>query len=417
MLIEQSKILGKARKQAPSDADSVSHKLLSRAGFIDQLGAGIFSLLPLGYLANERLVNIIRQEMRAVDGLEVHLPALQPAALWAETGRLTTIDPPLFRVKDRHDKEFVLGSTHEEVITDLARKHIESYKDLPLAVFQIHTKFRNEVRATGGLLRVRDFQMKDLYSFHATEEELATYYERVKEAYKRVFARCDLKAHVVKADSGTIGGAVSHEFSVEAQAGEDKVAVCMKCDFAANVEVFAESEKTCPECGGTIEIRACIENGHIFQLGTKYSAAMGAMFTDDTGQKKPLVMGCYGIGVGRLLATVVETHNDDKGMIWPAAVAPADLHILALQPGVVAAAQEFAKKLSEKRDVLFDSRDITPGQKFAEADLIGIPWRVVMSEKTQAKGVVEITERKTGQQTLQPIEEFLARAAQYESAE
>ncbi len=407
MLIDQSKILGKARREAPTDADSVSHKLLARAGFIDQLGAGLFSLLPLGYLANERLVTIIREEMHAVDGLEVHLPALQPAALWAETGRLTTIDPPLFRVKDRHDKELVLGSTHEEVITDLARKHIESYKDLPLAVFQIHTKFRNEVRATGGLLRVRDFQMKDLYSFHAQEKDLQAYYEKVKEAYKRIFARCDLTAHVVKADSGTIGGAVSHEFSVEAEAGEDKVAVCLNCDFAANVEVFAETEKVCPECGGTIEIRACIENGHIFQLGTKYSAAMNALFTAEDGQKNPILMGCYGIGVGRLLATVVETHHDEKGMIWPEEVAPAAVHVLALQPSVVAAAREFAQQAATGVDVLFDDRDITPGQKFAEADLIGIPWRVVISEKTQDKGVIEITERATGERTMETAEEFL----------
>lgn len=409
MLIDQSKILGKARREAPSDADSVSHKLLARAGFIDQLGAGLFSLLPLGYLANERLVTIIREEMRAVDGLEIHLPSLQPAALWAETGRLTTIDPPLFRVKDRHDKELVLGSTHEEVITDLARKHIESYKDLPLAVFQIHTKFRNEVRATGGLLRVRDFQMKDLYSFHAQEKDLQEYYEKVKEAYKRIFARCDLTAHVVKADSGTIGGAVSHEFSVEAVAGEDKVAVCNTCDFAANVEVFAETEKVCPACGGEIEIRACIENGHIFQLGTKYSVAMNALFTDENGQKKPILMGCYGIGVGRLLATVVETHYDEKGMKWPEEVAPASVHVLALQPSVTAAAREFAQQAATGLDVLFDDRDITPGQKFAEADLIGIPWRVVMSEKTQDKGVIEVTQRATGERTMETIKEFLGR--------
>lgn len=407
MLIYQSKLLGKARKQAPSDADSVSHKLLARAGFIDQLGAGLFSLLPLGYLVNERIVGIIRREMRAIEAAEVLLPALHPVSLWQETNRITTIDPPLFRTRDRHDRELVLASTHEEAMTDLARKNIESYKDLPLAVYQIQTKFRNEMRTQGGLLRVREFQMKDLYSFHRTTEDLAEYYKRVQQAYLNIFMACDLKAHIVKADSGTIGGAVSHEFSVEADTGEDKVAVCSQCDFAANMEVMKDGASVCPECGSVLEVHACIEQGHTFQLGTKYSAAMNAIFTDEDGVRKPLVMGCYGIGVGRLLAAIVETHHDEKGMMWPQAVAPADVHVVALQPSVKEKALELATKLSATRQVLFDDRDLSAGQKFAEADLIGILKRIVVSEKTEAAGMVEISDRATGTKNLVAPDEAL----------
>ncbi len=216
MLIHQSHLLGKARKEAPTDAEAISHKLLTRAGYIDQLGAGIFSLLPLGWQVTKKVTDIIRQEMAAIDAQELLLPALHPTTLWEESGRLTTIDPPLFRTTDRHDRALVLASTHEEVITDLARKNIDSYKDLPLAAYQIQTKFRNEVRATGGLLRVREFMMKDLYSFHRSDEDLNNYYAKVQQAYKNIFARCDLKAYMVKASGGTIGGSVTHEFSVEA---------------------------------------------------------------------------------------------------------------------------------------------------------------------------------------------------------
>lgn len=406
MLIRQSTLFGKARREAPADADTISHKLLARAGFIDQLASGIFSLLPLGYLVNNKIANIIRAEMRELEAAEVLLPALHPASLWQESGRLDSMDPPLFRVKDRHDKELVLASTHEEVITDLARRSIDSYRDLPLAVFQIQTKFRNELRATGGLLRVREFVMKDLYSFHRSSEDLQQFYERVRQAYLHIFTACDLKAHVVEANSGSIGGSTSHEFSVEAATGEDQVAACQNCGWAANVE--AQKQAACPKCSGQLAIKSCIENGHIFQLGSKYSQSLGAMFAEEDGSKKPIEMGCYGIGVGRLLATIAETHFDDKGIIWPISVAPVDIHVLALQESVMADAQALAQELAERKDVLFDNRPISAGQKFAEADLIGIPTRIIISEKNKAQNKLEVVERASKTSNLINREEFMA---------
>lgn len=407
MVLKQSNLLSKVRRHAPTDAESISHKLLARAGFIDQLASGIFSFLPLGYLTLERIQSIIREEMRGIGAMEVLLPALQPASLWQESGRLTVIDPPLFAFQDRHEKDLVLGSTHEEVITDLARKYIESYKDLPLAAYQIQTKFRNEVRATGGLLRVREFLMKDLYSFHTSEEDLQQYYAQVQEAYKRIFARCGVAINVVRADSGTIGGAVSHEFSIEAPAGEDQVAVCTSCGVAVNIETLEEKDAPCQECGGKMKVVACIENGHTFQLGTKYSEALGAMFTSQDGQKHPVVMGCYGIGVGRLLAAIVEVHHDERGMIWPKEVAPVAVHVLTLQPSMLEEASALAQKLGETHDVLLDDREMSPGAKFAEADLIGIPTRLVVSEKTKAAGKIEATDRASGKSQMVDEKELL----------
>ena len=407
MLVYQSKVLGKARKEAPTDADAISHKLLSRAGYINQLSSGVFSMLPFGKRTQNKIESIIRSAMFNIEAEEVLLPAIQPASLWAESGRLENMDPPLFRLPDRHDKEMVLASTHEEAITDLARQFINSYKDLPLAAFQIQTKFRNEMRSTGGLLRVREFQMKDLYSFHRTTDDLNDYYMKVREAYFSIFKQCDLNIYAVQADSGSIGGSKSEEFSVEAATGEDKVAVCKECSFAANIETLTTEKDPCPKCQGVMEIKACIENAHVFQLGTKYSEAMGAIFKDEDGQSKPVIMGCYGIGVGRLMATIVEVHHDDKGIVWPSTVAPFDLHVVALQESVMDKAKEYASELSKYAEVLLDDRNLSPGQKFAESDLIGIPQRIVISEKTEAAGKIEIVDRKTGNSELQDFATFV----------
>lgn len=404
MLIYQSKLLGKARREAPADAETASHKLLARAGFIDQLGSGIFSLLPLGHLVNQKISALIRREMQALGAQEVLLPALQPALLWSESGRLTTMDPPLFRVTDRHKKELVLASTHEEVITDLARKNIDSYRDLPLSVFQIQTKFRNELRATGGLLRVREFLMKDMYSLHRDSVDLRQFFEKARQAYLNVFAACDLKVYVVEADSGPMGGNISFEFSTAAASGEDRVAVCSNCGWATNIE--AQKQSACAKCRGKLEIRPCIENGHIFQLGTKYSQSLGALFTDEDGSKKPIEMGCYGIGVGRLLATIVETHVDEKGIIWPNSVTPFDVHIIALQESVQSDAALLARELSKQKDILFDDRLISAGQKFTEADLIGIPTRLVISEKNKAQGKIEVGKRGSKNTSLVAVNEL-----------
>lgn len=406
-IVLQSKLFSKTRKEAPTDAEAVSHKLLVRGGYISQVGAGIYSMLPLGYRVQKNVEQIIREEINAVGGQEILMPALQPASLWQESGRLDGMDPPLFRVTDRHKKELVLASTHEEAVCDLARNIVSSYKDLPLAVYQIQAKFRNETRSTGGLLRVREFIMKDLYSFHASEKDLQDYYEAVVGAYNNIFKRCGLVVRVAQADSGTIGGAVSHEFQVEAQSGEDLVFVCDKCSYAANGEVVKSEKEACPECGGELRTVNCIESGHAFQLGTKYSQNMGVNFTDDKGEKKPVIMGCYGIGVGRLMATIAEVHHDEKGLKWPESVSPFSAHVLALQPSVLDRAKKLADKFAVSGSVLLDDRDVSPGQKFAESDLLGISKRFVVSERNMASGQVEEVNRISGETKLLQFEEVV----------
>ena len=421
----QSQLFSKTKKQLPKEAVTISHKLLTKAGFIDQLGSGIWSFLPFGWRVHQKIENIIRQEMNSIGGQELFLPTLQPKSLWQETNRWDEIDPPLFRTKDRHDREYGLGSTHEEVITDLARKNIKSYKDLPLAVYQIQTKFRNEMRATSGLLRTREFSMKDLYSFHQNVQDLDKYYQKVCSAYKKIYQRCDLEAIQVEASSGTIGGDISHEFMILAETGEDKILICDKCGWAANIEMGPQ--KNCPKCEAKVDQKSCIEAGHVFKLGTKYSKAMKANFVDKNGQEKPLVMGCYGIGLGRLMAIVVEAHHDKNGIIWPASVAPYDVHLIQMKgasnetkpqtKGVSNVAKwsltikERAKNLYQKLqesniEVLYDDRPESPGIKLKDADLIGIPVRLVVSGKTEEK--VEVKKRDENKVEIKEVKDLVS---------
>jgi len=390
--MRQSQLFTKTLHKPPKEAESPSHKYLAQADFVDCLASGIFSLLPLGFRVHRKLENIIRQEMDSLGGQEVYLPSLQPKNLWMETGRWKTIEPPLFKLKDTHKKDLALGSTHEEVITDIVRKRIKSYKDLPFALYQIQNKFRNELRATGGLLRVREFVMKDLYSFHSDFSNLDKYYHKVAEAYENIFKRCDLSAIQVEASAGTIGGGESHEFMVLAKTGEDKVVLCQKCNWAANLEI-GKKYKVCPKCKDKLIVKNSIEVGHLFKLGVEYSKKMKANFTDKDGKEKPIVMGCYGIGLGRLMATVVEVSHDKKGIIWPKNVSPFDVHLLSLQPTnkkVVQFAENLYKTLQKNNiDILYDDRVVSPGIKLNDADLIGIPVRLVVSEKTQEKNAVE----------------------------
>jgi len=319
------------------------------------------------------------------------------------------MSPPLFKLQDVHQKDLALGSTHEEVITDLARKRIKSWRDMPLYLFQIQTKFRNEIRATGGLLRTREFVMKDLYSFNSSEKEAEEFYQKVKKAYFKIFRRCGLKTISVEAVSGTIGGKFSNEFMVEAEIGENKCLLCKKCDFAANIEKTGEI-KVCPECGCKLETKNYIEVGHIFYLGDDYSKKMSAFFVDKDGKSKLILMGCYGIGLGRLMASIVEVNHDEKGIIWPKEVAPFKVHLIRIENS------DKAKRVSEKIyqnlqkdeiEVLYDDRtDKTPGEKFAEADLIGIPVRLVLSEKTLSKNSVEIKKRNEKTLRLVKIEKL-----------
>ncbi len=382
--MRQSYLFPPTVKAAPKDAAAVSHKYLVQGGYINQLAAGIWSLLPLGFKVYKKVEQIIREEMTAIDGQEILLPTLQPKEIWVKSGRWDKIEPPLFTLKDQHKKELALGPTHEEVITELARTYIQSYKQLPLAMFQIQNKFRNEIRATGGLLRTREFIMKDLYSFHQDEADLANYYEKVADAYKKIFRRCGLLARMVEASSGSIGGTICHEFAAEAESGEDRIKVCERCGYAANSEEQKGSE--CPKCGAKLAIKSAIEVGHIFKLGDVYSKKMGANFIDEKGVKKSLVMGCYGIGLGRLVATIAEVNQDKKGIIWPVEVAPFHAHLLVLgkdKKTFSIAENVYDKMTKEGVKILYDDRqDVNAGEKFADADLLGIPYRLVVSDKT-----------------------------------
>lgn len=395
----QSELFCKTKKEAPKEAVSVSHQFLVRADFIDQLASGVYSFLPLGFGVLKKIEKIIREEIENIGGQELFLPTLQPREIWEKTGRWEKMKPPLFKVKDRHKKEFALGPTHEEVITKLAKGRIQSYKDLPLYLFQIQNKFRNELRFTGGLLRTREFLMKDLYSFHEDERDLEEYFKKVLVSYDKILKRCGISALRSEASGGafTEKGAKTYEFQVPAKIGEDRVMFCKKCHFAMNYEIAREkSIKSCPKCKRKLEEINAIEVGHCFNLGEKYSKAFGLYFIDRNGKKKLVKMGCYGIGLGRLMGTIVEIHHDRKGIIWPVEVAPFQVHLIPLSgKKVYNQAQKLYRDLeAEGIEILLDDRlDFSPGEKFADADLIGIPWRVVISERTLKRNSVEVKKR------------------------
>lgn len=406
--MKQSQLFGRTKKETPKEAETISHKLLLRGDFIDQLISGVYSFLPLGWRVHEKIEQIVREEINAIDGQEVFLPVLQPKSLWEETDRWSKFDPPLFKLKDRHQKDLALGPTHEEVITDLVRRRVNSYKDLPFYLYQIQNKFRNEMRPTGGLLRVREFMMKDLYSFHANEKDLIDYYKKVEKAYLKIFNRCGLKAIPMEADSGTIGGSMSHEFAVLAESGESKIFLCPKCGWAISEE--KKKNNQCLKCKTELEKKNCIEGSHGFNLGIKYSEKMGALFVDKDGKKKAIIMGCYGLGLGRLMATIIEVHHDNNGIIWPKETAPFDIHLIAIENNkkINDAAEKLYNNLVKGGfEVLYDDRELTPGNKFADADIIGIPLRLVISEKTLKNNSVEIKKRTEKEVKIVKIKNIL----------
>lgn len=379
--MEYSNLFGKTRKTAPSEAETKNHRLLVQAGYIDQLMSGVWSFLPLGWRVHENVADIIREELDRIGAQEVFLPVFQKKNQWEETGRWDDYDPPLFLTEDQHGREIALGPTHEEIITDLARRFIESYKDLPVGLYQIQDKFRNEIRATGGLLRTREFVMKDLYSFHTDKEDSIDYFGKIEEAYHRIFERCGVEAVSSVASGGSIGGSLTREFQVLSDSGEDTVLSCEECDYAINEEV-AEGMSECPECSGALEEVSTIEVGHIFNLGLEYSEKMDARYTDEDGEKKLIWMGCYGIGVGRLMATIVEALADKKGLFWPSEVSPFKAHLVDL----TGESSLYEELIEEGVDVLTDDREnVSAGEKFHDADLIGVPVRLVVSDKTGDK--------------------------------
>lgn len=556
-----SQMLLPTTKETPSEAEVVSHQLLVRGGFIRKLTSGMYTYLPIGFLALQKVTEIVRQEMNRAGAQEILMPMVQPGDLWEESGRWKKYGPELLRFRDRHDRDYCLGPTHEEVVTDIARRELQSYRQLPVNLYQIQTKFRDEIRPRFGLMRGREFVMKDAYSFDVDDEGASRSYESMRRAYHRIFERCGLDFRAVEADSGAIGGSFSHEFMVLAETGEDTLVICNQCSYAANVEkaaiVLAEAtvpeaelepitkvatpgmkkvekvaeflavqasnviktmfyladgevvaalvrgdrevqtvklknllgandvepldeeqiwqqtrlpvgylgpvdlhlkmvadqevmrmvnavaganekgchltgvnperdfkpavvgdlrqvtlDDLCPNCGGSLGLKEGIEVGHIFKLGTKYSEAMEARFQDSDGQEKPFIMGCYGIGVSRVVAAAIEQNHDAKGIIFPVPLAPFQVIILNLSPKdetFCQAAEGLYESLKNQGlDVLLDDRDERPGSKFNDADLLGIPYRLMVGKTFEKEGKVEVRFRKSGETQLLTPEESVA---------
>lgn len=552
-------------RQDPSDAEVISHKLMTRAGLISKVAAGIYNYLPLGWRSIHKLSDIIREEMERAGAAELLMPAVQPAEFWQESGRWAKYGPELLRITDRHEREFCFGPTHEEVITDVVRRGIKSYRQLPVALYQIQTKFRDEIRPRFGLMRGREFLMKDAYSFHVDAEDLDRCYRAMEAAYCRIFERCGLGYTPVEADTGNIGGSASHEFMVLADTGEDAIISCPACGYGANVEkastgelpapppwplektegpekiptpeartieevstflkiapehliktlIFETEEEflavlirgdldvnevklknflgcdhlqlaseakieeltgapqgfagpvgmenlrimaddsvmeletaatganekdmhligvvpgrdfspaevvdfrtaragdPCPKCAEAMIEKRGIEVGHIFKLGTKYSETMRCTFLDAEGKENPMIMGCYGLGVGRTVAAAIEQNHDEKGIIWPLPLAPYEVLLLVLnsnQEDVVAAAEDLYLSLKEAgMDILFDDRQDRPGVKFNDMDLIGFPVRIVVGARGLKEGKVELSLRRDGEKELVPIDQIKER--------
>lgn len=397
----QSRLFTKVSRNVPKDEEAVNARLLARAGFVEKVSAGIYSFLPLGLRVMRNLEQIIRQEMNAAGGVEVLMPALHPKENWKVTKRWDSFDV-LFKIKGKDGKEMALAPTHEEIVVPLVRQFVNSYKDLPVYVYQIQDKFRDEARAKSGLLRGREFYMKDFYSFHASEADLDRFYEAMKGAYSNVFKRAGLEALVVEASGGSFSK-YSHEFQVLSDVGEDTVFYC-ECGYAVNKEIATVKEgDTCPKCNKKIEKSNGIEVGNIFKLNTRFSEPFSLVYKDEKGMGQLVWIGCYGIGLGRLMGAIVEVSHDEKGMIWPESVAPFHAHLIELPGGD---GKKFYKDLQAVGvDVLYDERNLSAGEKFAEADLLGIPWRLVMSEKTGPK--VEVKRRNAKEAKLMTSAEVI----------
>ncbi|MFA6995473.1 MAG: aminoacyl--tRNA ligase-related protein [Patescibacteria group bacterium] len=406
--MRQSQLFTRTVKELPKDETSYNAQALIRAGFVDKVAAGIYSYLPLGLKVFNKIVGIIREEMDAIGGQEILMPALIPKENWVTTNRWDNFDA-LFRLVATDKKEYALGATHEEVVTPLAKKFIFSYRELPLAVYQIQTKFRNEKRAKAGLMRGREFSMKDLYSFHANQIDLDRYYEMVKEAYFKIYTRLGLgdQTYFTYASGGAFSK-YSHEFQTITATGEDNVFICDKCRVAVNREIIKE-QPFCPVCG-LKELREAkaVEVGNIFKLGDKFSAPFDLCYKDQEGIDRSVVMGCYGIGPSRILGTIVEVCHDEKGIIWPENIAPFKVHLLSLKEDE-AADKIYQELIKNKIEVLYDDRDLSAGEKFADADLIGCPYRVIISRKTLAADSVELKKRSLATSELIKIDNLISK--------
>ena len=413
-----SKLLLPTLKDAPQEAEVISHKLMLRAGMIRKVASGIYTWLPLGLKVLRKIENIVREEMDASGAQEVFMPMVQPRELWEETKRWDKMGPELLRIKDRHDRDFCLGPTHEEVITDVIRSNVKSYKELPLNIYQIQTKFRDEVRPRYGIMRGREFLMKDSYSFNIDEESLQETYLTMRDTYKKVLERMDLEYRISAADSGAIGGDSSEEFHVLADNGEDTIAVSDASEFAINTELLLKDGediktlegKPSPDGNGIIQIKKGIEVGHIFKLGEIYADSMKANVLNKEGKASTLFMGCYGIGVSRLVAAAIEQNNDDKGIIWPHSIAPYDINIIAIgydkNQEIATAANDLYGQLKEMGyEVLLDDRKDGYGTKIKDSELIGIPLNIIIGKQFTENKEVELKSR-IGESSLNPISDI-----------
>jgi len=396
-------------KENPQEAESVSHKLLLRAGLVRMLMAGSYSYLPLGLRVLDNIQGIIRQEMNAIGASELLLPALQPLELWQKTGRDKDIGEVMIRFTDRRGRKVCLGPTHEEVITDLVKSYVSSYKQLPLLLYQIQTKFRDEIRPRFGLIRACEFIMKDAYSFDRDDAGLDKNYQACFDAYKKIFKRCGLDCLITEADSGVMGGKVSHEFMVPAEDGEDIVLRCPKCNYATALK---DTGAACPKCKTGPEKINSIEVGHIFKLGTKYTEALNVNFLDAEGKQKPVIMGCYGIGVSRLISAIIEQNNDLNGICWPQEVAPFAAIILPLDVSnerTIELASNLYRELNDQGiPVLLDDRDERAGVKFKDADLLGIPAQVIIGKEALKDNILELKMRKSGEKIIESKQEVVS---------
>lgn len=391
----------KTIKTDPKDEVSVNARYLMRGGFIDKLMAGSYSLLPLGRLVERKIEQIIREEMNKTGAQEILMPLLHPKEIWNETGRWESAKEVMYQF-EKNEREYALSFTHEEIVMDLIRKHISSYKDLPVMLYHFSTKFRDELRAKSGILRGREFLMKDLYSAHATEEGMWEYYWKVADAYMASYKRMGLHAVITEAAGGVFTEAHTHEFQVESPVGEDTIYMADGWKYAKNDEVMTEEDRKAPG----LRTITSIEAGNIFPFGTKkYAEQMGGFYTDKDGQKKPVWFASYGIGITRMMGILVEVFHDDRGILWPASVAPYQVHLVGLNEK---AGEVYLSLQKAGIEVLYDDReDVGAGQKFADADLIGIPVRLVVSQKTGDE--IEWKQRSEKESTLLSIDEVIKR--------
>src|SRR3990167_4488987 len=402
-----SQLISKTSKQVHHDEVSTNAKLLIRAGFIRKEVAGVYNFLPLGLRVINKISQIVREEMNAAGGQEVLLSALQNKKSWEATGRWKSFDA-LFKVKSKYQADYALGPTHEEVLVPIAKEFVSSYRDLPLYIFQIQNKFRDEARAKAGLLRGREFLMKDLYSFHESEKDMLNYYEKMKTVYTKTFKRLGLETIETKAAGGTFSD-FSHEYQVICESGEDEIIYCPGGDYAENTEIATVKEgKQCDLGHGPLKKVKTIEVGNIFPLKDKFSKAFNLTFKNKNGAEKYVVMGCYGIGISRVMGAIAEVLHDERGIIWPEQVVPFRVHLLVISDEglVISQAEDIYNKLTRAGvEVLWDDRgDVSAGEKFADADLLGIPVRLVVSVKT-GKGKVEWKERNKIKSSVMSFDE------------